>query len=275
MVGRATAALYFLVLTIVGGAWMASAVSAEEAKKDWTITGAIGVTTDYNFRGFSQTARKPTVQGNADFTYKWFYAGVWASGLDFTGNKNGPGVATVEVDLYGGVRFPVGQFEFDFGGIGYVYPGANDRVAVTGFRELDYFEFKGGAKYKPTDALTIGAFGFYTLEGTNQTGRIFTFEGTVEYVLPKVGIVTPSISGLVAYQQGESSSYRALVGNGSDSYVYWNAGVGLGFDDRFSLDFRYWDTTIKNDAAGFATNFCTGQVFQCDGKFIATAKVTF
>ncbi len=45
MVGRATAALYFLVLTIVGGAWMASAVSAEEAKKDWTITGAIGVRT--------------------------------------------------------------------------------------------------------------------------------------------------------------------------------------------------------------------------------------
>lgn len=34
MVGRATAALYFLVLTIVGGAWMASGVSAEEAKKD-------------------------------------------------------------------------------------------------------------------------------------------------------------------------------------------------------------------------------------------------
>ena len=49
-----------------------------------------------------------------------------------------------------------------------------------------------------------------------------------------------------------------------------NSGLTLGFGDNFSLDFRYWDTNISNKG-----NFCGGNTFQCDERYVATAKVTF
>jgi uncharacterized protein (TIGR02001 family) len=248
---------------------------ADEPKKDWSLAFNIGATTDYVFRGVSQTAEKPSIQGGADFTYKMFYAGVWLASVDFVGNSPGPGVGIVEVDYYAGVKFPVGKMiEVDLGGIYYTYPGANDKFAVTGFKELDYFEFKAGAKYKPIDPLTIGTFVFFTPEGTNKTGQVWTFEGSVEYVFPKFHVVTPSISALIGYQTGEDARYNLVTANGRDNYTYWNAGLTLGVGDNLSFDVRYWDTNIANNSST-AKNFCTGAALQCDERVVGTVKVTF
>jgi uncharacterized protein (TIGR02001 family) len=248
---------------------------ADAPASDLKFSGSVGGTTDYVFRGVSQTVEKPAGQATVDMTYKMFYAGIFLSNVDFTGNTPGPGVGVAEIDLYVGVKFPVGRFEFDFGGIYYIYPGANDTFALTGFKELDYFEFKGGAKFKATDAFTLGAFAFFSPESTNKTGQVWTFEGSAEYVFPKFGMVTPSVSGLVGYQVGDDARYNLVIANGRDTYTYWNAGLGLAFGDNFSLDFRYWDTNIPNSAAGFSSNFCKGPALQCDERFVATAKVTF
>ena len=77
--------------------------SAEETKKDWTIAGNVGATTDYVFRGVSQSAEKPAVQANIDVAYKQFYAGIFFSNVDFVGQAPGPGVGVAEVDYYAGV----------------------------------------------------------------------------------------------------------------------------------------------------------------------------
>ena len=248
---------------------------ADEPKKDWAVTANVGATTDYVFRGVSQTAEKPAVQANLDFSYKLFYAGLFISNVDFVGNVPGPGVGVAEVDYYAGIKFPVGKVELDFGGIYYTYPGANDKFAVTGFKELDYFEFKGGGKYKPIDALTLSAFAYFSPEGTNRTGQVWTFEGNAEYAFRKIGPVTPSVSGLLGYQVGESARYKLVTANGRDDYFYWNAGVALGVGDNLSFDFRYWDTNIKNSAPGFSSNFCNASALQCDGRFVASTKITF
>jgi uncharacterized protein (TIGR02001 family) len=254
-------------MAVTAGAGLAR---ADEPKKDWALAYSISLTSDYIFRGFSQTAGGPAVQGTVDFTYKMFYAGMFLSGVDFVNNSQLPGVANVEMDLYAGVKFPIGKVDMDIGGIYYLYPGAHDKFAVTGFRELDYFELKVGASYKPLSQLTLTATAFYTPEGTNKTGNIWTFEGGAAYEFSKIGRVTPTVSSLIGYQVGESTAYKALVGNGRDNYVYWNAGVTLGFGDNVSLDFRYWDTNISSQG-----NFCSGNTFQCDERYVATAKVTF
>ena len=46
----------------------------------------VALTTEYVFRGFSQTSQGPAVQGGYDLTCGIFYAGVWASSLDFAGS---------------------------------------------------------------------------------------------------------------------------------------------------------------------------------------------
>ena len=56
----------------------------------------IGATTDYVFRGFSQNAEDPAVQGGLDIGYGIFYAGTWTSIVDFGDPPN----AKAELDFY-------------------------------------------------------------------------------------------------------------------------------------------------------------------------------
>lgn len=64
------------------------------------LSANAALTTDYVFRGFSQTAENAAIQGGFDATHGIFYAGVWASNLDFGGNGAGQDVANIEIDWY-------------------------------------------------------------------------------------------------------------------------------------------------------------------------------
>ncbi|MDX2154950.1 MAG: TorF family putative porin [Hyphomicrobiaceae bacterium] len=251
---------------------------AEEPKRELQITANVAATTEYVFRGFSQSAEHWAAQGGVDLAYKWLYAGVWSSSIDFGKDGITPekDVAHVEIDYYAGVKPVIGPVTFDIGVIYYTYPNAFDG-GLAASRELDYVEVKLGASGSPWKDGTISLTGFYSPEYTNDTGAVWTVEGSISQSFAAIHGVTPSISALIGYQAGDDLRYAALVGNGDDSYLYWNAGVTLGFGDRFSLDFRYWDTDIQNNnaAAGFTDGFCTGKVFQCDDRFVATAKVTY
>lgn len=285
-------------ITLGGGTLLALAISAagafadgygrkaslkdaavEEPKRDWQLTANFAATTDYVFRGFSQSAESWAIQAGVDVTYKWFYAGMWGSGIDFGDDPIRPGqdIAHVEIDYYLGIKPVVGKFTFDVGVIYYTYPKAFDPGGGAVFRELDYVEIKGGVSVEAWKDGTLGVTVFYSPNYTNDTGSVVTIEGALAQVLPKLGEVTPTFSALIGYQTGDDIRYTTLVGNGSDDYLYWNVGLALGFGDRFTLDFRYWDTDIKSDngAAGFANGFCTGRTFQCDERFVATAKVTY
>ena len=55
----------------------------------------VGLTTDYIFRGYSQTDEGPAIQGGMDVTWNIFYAGVWGSNLDFGSDGNGGDVADI------------------------------------------------------------------------------------------------------------------------------------------------------------------------------------
>ena len=90
--------------------------------------------------------------------------------------------------------------------------------------------------------------------------------------------MVPTFGATLGYQTGQDWRYRTLSANyAADNYIYWNAGMTLGFGDNFSLDLRWWDTNLKDNnlAAGGSANFCTGATFRCDERFVATAKVTF
>ncbi len=253
---------------------------AEEPKRDLQITANFGIASEYVFRGFSQSAENPAVQGGIDLTYKWFYAGIWGSSIDFGDDPIRPGrdIAHAENDYYLGFKPVVGRFTFDFGGIYYTYPRAFDIGGAAVFRELDYFEFKAGVSAESWKDATVGVTAFYSPNYTNDTGSVWTVEGAFSQVLPKFRDITPTFSALIGYQTGDDARFRLLIANNArDDYFYWNAGVTLGFHERFSIDLRYWDTNVKsnNAAGGGADGFCTGRTFQCDERFVATAKVTY
>ena len=105
-----------------------SGTALAQEKLSWSasLTG----TSDYVFRGISQTDEDPTIQGSVGLGYGMFYAGGWGSGLDFGSSSD----AELEVDWYAGIKptwehSPLGPVSFDFGVIYYTYPGANDSGA--------------------------------------------------------------------------------------------------------------------------------------------------
>ncbi len=242
-----------------------------EPKRELQFSANFAITSDYVFRGFSQSASRPAVQAGVDATYKWFYIGAWGSLIDFgrIGNKD---VAHQEIDYYAGIKPVLGPVTLDLGVIYYTYPNAFDPGA-----ELDYVELKFGGSMSPWKDASVGVTFFYSPEYTGKTGDVWTVEGTFSQAFAPVRNVTPSVSATLGYQSGDTLAYQVVFGNGADNYLYWNVGLGLGFGDNFSLDFRYWDTDIKNDnaVAGFADGFCSARLFGCDERFVATAKVTF
>ena len=81
------------------------------------VSGSVGVTSDYFFRGVSQTQGSSAVQGGVDASKNGFYAGAWASTVDF-------GTETeIEYDFYGGYAVALDDLAIDVGIIQYNYDG--------------------------------------------------------------------------------------------------------------------------------------------------------
>ena len=59
------------------------AVYADDSPHEFSAN--VALSTDYRFRGISQTTEDPALSGGFDYSYTpfGFYAGVWASNLDF------------------------------------------------------------------------------------------------------------------------------------------------------------------------------------------------
>lgn len=262
--GAAGLALYALsgVALADGYEYAAPAAPREDTRKVvWSFN--IAGTSDYVFRGISQTDNDPTIQGGMDLSYGILYVGWWASGLDFDIFANS---AETEVDWYGGIKPVWHSITFDFGAIYYTYPGANFIFPVVG-PQLNYWEVKAGASGEICKNFIIGALVYYSPDYFGETGAVWTIEGNAAYTLPAVGPVTPVINGVLGYQDGEEAAYLAF--NGFDNYLYYNAGLALVID-KLTFDFRYWGTS---DASNVISDTLTCINNYCGERFVFTAKV--
>lgn len=96
------------------------------------LTGNVGVTSNYIWRGETRTDDESAVFGGLD--YRWAgggYAGVWTIPVR--------GEQAYEVDLYAGYRFGT-DGRWDLGLIRYLYPGGQDPAEATD-RRLPTGEF--------------------------------------------------------------------------------------------------------------------------------------
>ncbi len=236
----------------------------------FTYSFNLAGTSDYVFRGISQTDNDPTIQGGFDVAYGIFYAGGWASGVDFGGPPPaGVGLdAQAEIDWYGGIKptwnSPFGPMDLDFGVIYYTYPGADDTLA-----ELNYVEFKAAYSWSPLHPkLTTGAVVYYSPDYFAETGSVWTLESVAAFEFPQVAMFTPTLNGVIGWQKGDANDgYFVNVNGTDDEYYYWNVGLALGVEN-ITFDFRYWDSNIGGDAGGL----CAGENF-CDSRFVFTGKV--
>src|SRR5262249_44700675 len=247
----------------------------------------VDITSDYVFRGFSQTADGPAIQGGYDLTCGIFYAGVWASSLNW-GDADHPSIAAnnfpysanIEMDWYVGINPVTGRITWDLGVIYYSYPNAHYRDL-----NVNYVELKVGASSEIWKNGTVGVTAFWSPDYQLESGSTWTFEGSFTQTFPKFQALrrewTPSFSALIGYQTNNDdrilangfTSYQTSYGNLEKQYLYWNAGLTFGFLEKWSLDFRYWDTNLSDNKGG--SGFCKADTFQCDARFVGTLKFTY
>jgi uncharacterized protein (TIGR02001 family) len=83
----------------------------------------VALTSDYRYRGLSQSRLDPALQGGADYVHNptGFYAGTWLSTIKWTKDLGGDG--NLEWDIYGGKRGNLSaDITYDVGGLYYFYP---------------------------------------------------------------------------------------------------------------------------------------------------------
>lgn len=82
----------------------------------------VALTSDYRYRGISQSRLKPALSAGVDYALPaGFYIGAWASSIKWI--KDFGGDADVEIDLYGGYKGEIMPgLSFDVGALRYQYP---------------------------------------------------------------------------------------------------------------------------------------------------------
>lgn len=127
--------------TVLAGAFAAAVAPAVALAADpppeHTVTGNIGLYSQYIFRGLNQTDRHPALQGGFDYAHSsGLYAGTWGSNISWlkenaSVNAGGTLVSggtyaqggSLEWDFYGGYKMSFGDFGVDVGTLYYWYPG--------------------------------------------------------------------------------------------------------------------------------------------------------
>jgi uncharacterized protein (TIGR02001 family) len=130
--------------TLLAGSLLASAFAVQAAEP---VTGNVALTSNYIWRGTSQTAQSSAIQGGFDYAHdSGFYVGTWGSNVNFgfaAPYAADAGGANMELDLYGGYKFTAAGIGWDVGVLQYLYPGA-DKDA-----EIDFLEYYIGGSYGP------------------------------------------------------------------------------------------------------------------------------
>ncbi len=210
-------------LIIASVAALAIAAPSASFAGETSVAYNIGATSDYIWRGVSQSDTKPAVFGGADLTSGTLYAGAWASTVDFGG-------ANSELDLYAGWKPVVGAVTFDLGLISYLYPNATAN---------NFVEYKAGA------SISVGKVGlsltdYYSEDlGTNY----IELGATAPLGDLKIGPFALSATGAFGTQS-------SLAGRGAAKYDNYKLAITGATEKGLALEVGFTDTNIKKAAAG-------------------------
>jgi uncharacterized protein (TIGR02001 family) len=191
------------------------------AKAEPNLTWNLSVTSDYVFRGITQTDFKPALQGGLDYAFgdSGFYVGAWGSNVDFA-DRDGP---DLEVDSYVGYNTDVNDsVNLDFSVVRYSYLGERDV-----YGNIDFNEFLGKVTYDEMVTFTVAYADNYS--NLDYSSLYFNLAGEWEI--------------------GNQLSLNAGIGHtdfsdNNGSYSDWNVGLSRQFGP-VKAALNYYDTNVS------------------------------
>jgi uncharacterized protein (TIGR02001 family) len=224
---------------------MAVGIASAQAQ----VTGNLGLTSDYKFRGVSQTQNAPAVQGGIDYNHSsGLYVGNWNSSVSSQVYTGGAGV---ESDLYAGFKKDLGRgITLDVGSYNYFYP------RTTGSTSFDTREVYAGLGFGPVSAKVSNSLSDYFGIANSKNTRYYQ----ADLNLPIANKVS-----LLAH------AGRTNVANSSNlDYNDFNFGVGYNLAG-WDIAAKYY---VNNDkSAAFKTaNTVNGQKLYKDAAVVSVSK---
>ena len=196
------------------------------------VSGSVALTSDYIFRGVSQTNQEPALQAGLEYAAdSGFYVGTWGSNINWLSDLSttqAPISSSLELDGYAGYRGKFGDSGgFDVGALYYWYPGDYP----SGFNSADttelYFGISAGvfsAKY--SYALT-DLFGYADSDGSGYLDAAVNWEFVPTWTLNLHG------------------GKQWIENNEDFEYTDWKLGVTRSFDGGFAVAIAYTDTDTE------------------------------
>jgi uncharacterized protein (TIGR02001 family) len=188
------------------------------------ISANVAMTSDYVWRGVSQTSEGPAIQGGFDLSHKsGIYMGTWGSNINF-------GDSQIELDLYGGYATEFGSgLGLDVGAIQYYYPGG------LGSKEYDFTEFYLGLSY------SVSGVGLSTKYSYSPDFGATVPDATAQYIEAGVEYTMGPVTAAAHYGHSFGDAFTT-----PDSYDDFSVGlstevVGLG------LDLSYYGTNDEGE----------------------------
>jgi len=215
------------------------------------VTSTVTLTSDYDFRGISQSATDPALQASLDWSNEsGFYAGLWASNVDFDSESD------VEVDgilgFSGGAEDGLG---YDVGLVYYSYWPDDD--------DINYAEIYAGISYGVADAKV-----WYSNDYVNSGESAQYIEGNLNFELPADLTLTLH----AGYSFGDfwdvlgDALSEELEENVDGEYMDYSIGLGYTLG-HFDLSLKYVDNNADVEVTSDANNN--------EGRVILSFATTF
>jgi uncharacterized protein (TIGR02001 family) len=208
---------------------------------DYTLTANVGLFSEYIFRGISQTAGKPAVQGGFDWGHSsGFYLGTWASNISWLEDFDLYTRSSLEWDFYGGYKWAINDdWNLDLGTIYYLYPGTKNPGVVS----ANTWELYAALNWK-----WLGAKASYSLDdyfGAQPTGKktdgTWYFDFYANYPVGETGFTIIGHYGILNVKHDGSGSTKA-------SYNDWKIGGSYAVGDGMLKGFEFGVYYSGNDA---------------------------
>ena len=238
---------------LAGNAFAQSGPDAEKKVSDTPaaspFTANVTLVNDYRYRGISQSAGKPAIQGGFDYAHEsGFYIGNWNSSISWV--QDGYAIsAPVEMDFYAGFKKEVvAGLTADIGVLQYYYPMTQPISSPL-------------VSPNTTEAYIGGAYEFLTLKYSYSLSNLFGFANSSGSSYVDLGANYDT--GWYGVTLNGHVGYQAVNKNSIYTYVDWKVGATKDLGNGFAISAAYVGTNAKsgsyfNTATGSSTSNGTG-----------------
>lgn len=259
----------------------APALAQEEPAGPVTVSGSVGLVSDYRFRGVSQSDKGMAVQGGITATHEsGLYAGTWGSNLGGWGRFGG---SNMELDLFAGYAATLGEgTTLDVGLTWYMYPSGAD---TTDFAE-PYVKLSHqfgpakalvGVAYAPKQKAlgTVCSDAACTVFDPGDKGDNLYIWGDVSGAIPNTPLTAKAHVGYSDGNPGLGPRGTSIAPTGK--YFDWMIGLDLAVPGTpLTVGVAYVDTDIsKADRAYLAGVFEVLENSKGNGKSISSGQIVF